>query len=127
MPLHAYIFQKMSEYSNSVFCKASSVSLPISRGSMLEQTLRFPSQAKEPYHTQMRTQNIGHNSTARLLPTLSVVLQGQDFHRDVGGLADQLIPQHNYRLDAKVAEGRHYGEEACKEFWESVLRVMPHR
>jgi len=53
--------------------------------------------------------------------------QGQDFHRDVGDLADVLLPQHNYRLDAKSAEGRHYGEVACKEFWESVLRVMPHR
>ncbi len=56
-----------------------------------------------------------------------ILSQGQDFHRDIGATADQLIPQHNYRLEAKVAEGRHYGEVACKEFWESVLRVMPHR
>lgn len=45
----------------------------------------------------------------------------------MGDLADQLTPQHNYRLDINAVEGRHYGEVACKEFWESVLRVMPHR
>lgn len=67
---------------------------------------------------------------AELFQTFTSVpqnLQGQDFHREIGELAEDVIPQHNYRLDAKSAEGRHYGEVACREFWGSVLRVMPHR
>jgi hypothetical protein len=36
--------------------------------------------------------------------------QGSDFHRDTAELAEQIIPQHNYRLDAASMEGRHYGE-----------------
>lgn len=54
-------------------------------------------------------------------------MQGLDFHRDVADLAEQIIPQHNYRLTAKSLEGQHYKEVACKDFRESILGVLPHR
>lgn len=53
--------------------------------------------------------------------------QGQDFHRAVGELADQVVPQHNYRLDAKAVQSHHYGEVACRDLRESILTVLPHR
>lgn len=53
--------------------------------------------------------------------------QGQDFHRDAAQLAEQVIPQHNYRLDAAALAGRHYGQVSCRDFRTSVLRSMPHR
>ena len=56
-----------------------------------------------------------------------VNMQGVDFHRDAADLAEQIIPQHNYRLTAKSLEGTHYGEVACKEYRESILGVMPHK
>lgn len=54
-------------------------------------------------------------------------LQGSDYHRDTAELAEQVIPQHNYRLEAAALEGHHYGEAACRDFRESVLRALPHR
>eukprot|EP00252_Welwitschia_mirabilis_P007876 TRINITY_DN19585_c0_g1_i1.p1 TRINITY_DN19585_c0_g1~~TRINITY_DN19585_c0_g1_i1.p1 ORF type:complete len:697 (+),score=126.02 TRINITY_DN19585_c0_g1_i1:313-2403(+) len=38
-----------------------------------------------------------------------------------------LIPQHNYKLDAQSLSGRQHGQVECKEFRESILGVMPHR
>ena len=59
------------------------------------------------------------------------VHESDDFHRDVRGLADALVPQHDHRLDAaarEAAEGRHFGEAACREFRESVVAsATPHR
>lgn len=40
--------------------------------------------------------------------------------------ASQLIPQHNYKLDAHALNSRHPGEFECREFRESILGVMPH-
>lgn len=40
--------------------------------------------------------------------------------------ASQLIPQHNYKLDANALNTRHPGEFECREFRESILGVMPH-
>lgn len=40
--------------------------------------------------------------------------------------ASQLIPQHNYKLDAHALNTRHPGEFECREFRESILGVMPH-
>ncbi|XP_058110246.1 uncharacterized protein LOC131253300 isoform X2 [Magnolia sinica] len=40
--------------------------------------------------------------------------------------ASQLIPQHNYKLDANALNSRHPGEFECREFRESILGVMPH-
>ena len=57
--------------------------------------------------------------------------ESDDFHRDVRGLADALTPQHDHKLDAaarEAAEGRHFGEAACREFRESVMAsATPHR
>lgn len=57
--------------------------------------------------------------------------ESDDFHRDVRGLADALVPQHDHKLDAaarEANEGRHFGEAACREFRESVVRfATPHR
>ncbi len=53
--------------------------------------------------------------------------QGTDFHRDTAALAEQVVPQHNYRLDAAALEGHHYGEVSCRDFRQSVLQAMPHR
>mmetsp|Transcript_21460 Transcript_21460/g.51195 ORF Transcript_21460/g.51195 Transcript_21460/m.51195 type:complete len:700 (-) Transcript_21460:224-2323(-) len=50
-----------------------------------------------------------------------------DFHRDAAELAEALIPQHNYRLDAESLNVRHYGEASCRDYRESVLGAMPHR
>lgn len=50
-----------------------------------------------------------------------------DFHRNTGELVDQVIPQHNFRLDANSLEGKHYSEVACREFRESVVATLPHR
>ncbi|MBA0618121.1 hypothetical protein Godav_027511 [Gossypium davidsonii] len=38
----------------------------------------------------------------------------------------QLIPQHNYKLDAQALNSRHPGEFECRQFRESILRVSPH-
>ncbi|XP_071913575.1 uncharacterized protein [Coffea arabica] len=40
--------------------------------------------------------------------------------------ASQLIPQHNYKLDAHALNSRHPGEFECRDFRESILGVMPH-
>lgn len=40
--------------------------------------------------------------------------------------SSQLIPQHNYKLDAHAMNTRHPGEFECREFRESILGVMPH-
>ncbi|CAI9110865.1 OLC1v1010956C2 [Oldenlandia corymbosa var. corymbosa] len=40
--------------------------------------------------------------------------------------ASQLIPQHNYKLDANSLNSRHPGEFECRQFRESILGVMPH-
>lgn len=59
------------------------------------------------------------------------VHESDDFHRDVRGLADALVPQHDHKLDAaarEASEGRHFGEAACREFRESMTsRATPHR
>ncbi len=55
------------------------------------------------------------------------VVQPGDFHRNVEELREEVIPQHNYRLDAKSLNSRHYGEVSCRNFRESVLAAMPHR
>eukprot|EP00884_Botryococcus_braunii_P007301 jgi/Botrbrau1/16572/Bobra.0068s0003.2 len=51
----------------------------------------------------------------------------EDFHRNVGELREEIIPQHNYRLDAKSLNSRHYGEVSCRNFRESILAALPHR
>ena len=53
--------------------------------------------------------------------------QGADFHRDMEGLAEQVVPQHNLRLDAQSLVGSHFGEVSCREFRDSVLHALPHR
>ncbi|KAK7309318.1 hypothetical protein RJT34_05945 [Clitoria ternatea] len=40
--------------------------------------------------------------------------------------ASQLLPQHNYKLDAHSLNARQPGEFECREFRESILGVMPH-
>ena len=54
-------------------------------------------------------------------------LQGGTFHRDALSLREQVVPQHNYRLNAAALEGRHYGEESCRNHRQAVLAAMPHR
>ena len=54
-------------------------------------------------------------------------LQGGTFHRDALSLREQVVPQHNYRLNAAALEGRHYGEESCRDHRQAVLAAMPHR
>lgn len=51
----------------------------------------------------------------------------KDFRRDGSALSEQLLPQHNYKLDASALGARHFGEAECREFREAVLDVMPHR
>lgn len=53
--------------------------------------------------------------------------ESADFHLDTDSLADQLVPQHQYKLDAAALAGRHFGEASCREYRESVLEVLPHR
>ena len=36
------------------------------------------------------------------------------------------MPQHNYRLDAAALAERRFGEVSCRDYRESVLRVLPH-
>ena len=53
--------------------------------------------------------------------------ESRDFHRAASAFAEQLVPQHNYRLDAAALAGHHYGEVACREFRESVVEAaLPH-
>ncbi|KAI5078865.1 hypothetical protein GOP47_0006536 [Adiantum capillus-veneris] len=49
----------------------------------------------------------------------------EDYHRPSGEA--ELIPQHNYKLDANSMNSRGKGEVECREFRESILGVMPHR
>ncbi|CAI5957966.1 unnamed protein product [Closterium sp. NIES-64] len=51
----------------------------------------------------------------------------KDFHRDMSALSQQLLPQHNYKLDASSLSSRHFGEMECREFRESILKHLPHR
>eukprot|EP01023_Acetabularia_acetabulum_P000905 TRINITY_DN10343_c0_g1_i1.p1 TRINITY_DN10343_c0_g1~~TRINITY_DN10343_c0_g1_i1.p1 ORF type:complete len:424 (-),score=63.98 TRINITY_DN10343_c0_g1_i1:296-1567(-) len=52
--------------------------------------------------------------------------EGRDFHRDLEDLQEELVPQHNFRIDAQSVESRHYGEASCRDYRESVLRALPH-
>ena len=52
--------------------------------------------------------------------------ESPDFHPPGDALADSLVPQHNYRLDAASLEGRHAGEAACREYREAVAASLPH-
>lgn len=49
----------------------------------------------------------------------------EDYHRPTSEA--ELIPQHNYKLDANSMNSREKGEVECREFRESILGVMPHR
>jgi hypothetical protein len=40
--------------------------------------------------------------------------------------AEELAPQHSFKLDAEKLAGRHYGELSCRDFRESVLHALPH-
>lgn len=52
----------------------------------------------------------------------------QDFHRDLAALSEQLLPQHNYKLDANAMTARHFGELECREYRASILHAaLPHR
>eukprot|EP00241_Pyramimonas_parkeae_P004151 CAMPEP_0114256276 /NCGR_PEP_ID=MMETSP0058-20121206/18057_1 /TAXON_ID=36894 /ORGANISM="Pyramimonas parkeae, CCMP726" /LENGTH=677 /DNA_ID=CAMNT_0001370813 /DNA_START=38 /DNA_END=2071 /DNA_ORIENTATION=- len=53
--------------------------------------------------------------------------ESQDFHRDADALAETLIPQHNYRLDASSLNRRHFGEVECRDYRKAVLESLPHR
>ena len=50
------------------------------------------------------------------------------FHaaEELAAAAEELQPQHSFRLDAERLAGRHYGEMACRDFREGVLRALPH-
>ncbi|KAG6549554.1 hypothetical protein Mapa_008935 [Marchantia paleacea] len=52
--------------------------------------------------------------------------KSEDFHRVPTGV-NEVVPQHNYKLDASALNARHLGEVECRKFRESVLSVMPHR
>ena len=52
--------------------------------------------------------------------------ESPDFHPPGDALADSLVPQHSYKLDAASLEGRHAGETACREYREAVAAAMPH-
>ncbi|CAM6104584.1 unnamed protein product [Calypogeia fissa] len=52
--------------------------------------------------------------------------KSEDFHRIPQSLND-VVPQHNYKLDAKALTSKHFGEVQCREYRESVLASMPHR
>lgn len=51
--------------------------------------------------------------------------KSQDYERVSNEI--ELIPQHNYKLDANSMNSRQKGEVECRKFRESVLGVMPHR
>lgn len=51
--------------------------------------------------------------------------KSEDYHRPSNEV--ELIPQHNYKLDANSMNSRQKGEVECREFRESILGVMPHR
>lgn len=50
----------------------------------------------------------------------------KDFHRDASELSQQLVPQHDYKLDASALSTRHYGEVECRDYRHSILRSLPH-
>eukprot|EP00958_Prasinococcus_capsulatus_P009172 scaffold897_cov402-Prasinococcus_capsulatus_cf.AAC.57 len=51
----------------------------------------------------------------------------KDFHKSDVDLRDQLIPQHNYRLDAASLEGQRVGEVSCRDYAESMMHALPHQ
>lgn len=53
--------------------------------------------------------------------------RGADFHRSIEEGDGNTVPLHNYRLDAHLLQGRHYGEASCREYKDSVLKSLPHR
>lgn len=53
--------------------------------------------------------------------------ESKDNHRDASLLIGQLLPQHNYKLDANSLNTRHFGEVECREYRESILGVVPHK
>jgi len=52
--------------------------------------------------------------------------ESADFHSPGDALADGLMPQHSYKLDAASLEGRHVGEAMCREYREAVIASLPH-
>lgn len=53
--------------------------------------------------------------------------KGGDFHQNIESGEKGTIPLHNYRLDAHLLQGRHYGEVSCREYKESLVRSLPHK
>eukprot|EP00898_Chlorokybus_atmophyticus_P005991 jgi/Chlat1/6393/Chrsp44S05841 len=53
--------------------------------------------------------------------------ESTDFVRDHSAMSEELLPQHNYKLDATALNGKHFGEVECREYRDAVLAVMPHK
>lgn len=51
--------------------------------------------------------------------------KSEDYHRPSNEV--ELIPQHNYKLEASSINSLRKSEVECREFRESILGVMPHR
>ena len=54
-------------------------------------------------------------------------LQAADFHKDLAGLSEAVLPRNGARLAAEESAAKHYGEHSCRDFREAVLAAMPHR
>lgn len=50
----------------------------------------------------------------------------EDWHRDIGALADEMVAQHGYHMTAERENALHYGEASCRDYREAVLNVLPH-
>lgn len=52
--------------------------------------------------------------------------EGEDFHKDLAGLKEELLPQRYYKLDAESLSASHFGEVSCQDYRESILNSLPH-
>ena len=54
-------------------------------------------------------------------------VQVADFHRDSAQLREQLVPQHDPRMQAEDFLVREFGEVSCRDYRESILATLPHK
>lgn len=47
--------------------------------------------------------------------------EASDFHRDSKDLKEELVPQHNYKMNAESMQGKAFGEVSCRDYRESIL------
>ena len=91
--------------------------------------LLAPGWSRPAFRAQLGTDAVPR--CVRCVPSLPRLflsfLQAADFHKDLAGLSEAVLPRNGARLAAEESAAKHYGEHSCRDFREAVLAAMPHR